>query len=208
MLQKKWILGVSSMLVVILMLAGYFAIAAEYGSKTDPMVALSYIRDELMPNLSRELQAQVNAKASEAVSELDKEYDRLKTDLDAKAKEFEQKYASSSNDEAFTNAVADIVVKRLQDSQSSGSSVGYTKLTVEKGKTVKAKIGTEIVLRLGSCSVVAGASPGLVDLTSAGSINNGQALSANHLYIVTIEGHGFKATESATLFIRGGYTLE
>ena len=206
MVQKKWILGVASILIVLLMLAGYFAIAAEYGSKADPMVALSYIRDELMPNLTRELQAQVNTKASEVTNDLNKEYDRLKADLEAKAKEFETKYAASSNDDAFVNSVADLVAQKLQGGQSS--SEGYNKVVVPSGKTVKMKIGTEVVLRLGTANVAAGASPGLVDLSTAGQANNGEALAKNHLYFATIEGHGFKAGEEATVFIRGSYTIE
>ena len=206
MVQKKWVFGVSAILVVLLMFAGYFAIAAEYGSKSDPMVALSYIRDELMPNLTRELQAQVNTKASEVTNDLNKEYDRLKADLDAKAKEFESKYANSTDDSAFVNSVADLVVQKLQGSQTQ--TEGYKKVVIEKGKTVKMKIGTELVLRQGSATVAASASPGLVDLTTAGSANNGETVQASHLYITTIDGNGFKATADATVFIRGSYTVE
>ncbi len=47
-----------------------------------------------------------------------------------------------------------------------------------------------------------------MDTTAGSTVTSGTALSANHLYLVTIEGNGFTATADGTaVLISGGYTL-
>ena len=41
--MKKWSVWLTCILVAALMIAGVAAIAAEYGSQSDPLVTLSYI---------------------------------------------------------------------------------------------------------------------------------------------------------------------
>jgi hypothetical protein len=91
----------------------------------------------------------------------------------------------------------------------SGSSADTYKLvTLNKGQVIKGSVGCEILLRIGSAKVSAASTPGLVDLTSGGTLNNGSALTSNHLYLVTIEGHGISATESSTkVLVRGSYVM-
>ena len=51
-------------------------------------------------------------------------------------------------------------------------------------------------------------SPGLIDQSSASVLNNNGALVQNHLYMMTIEGRGVKATAATTkLMVRGSYTI-
>lgn len=60
------------------------------------------------------------------------------------------------------------------------------------------------MLRVGAAVCVASSSPGLIDETTAGTLNNGGALAQNHLYMMTIEGRGVKATAATTkLLVRG-----
>ena len=47
--KRKWTIWLSAALLVVLAVSGYFAIAAEYGSKEDPLVTLSYINEVLSP---------------------------------------------------------------------------------------------------------------------------------------------------------------
>jgi hypothetical protein len=45
-------------------------------------------------------------------------------------------------------------------------------------------------------------------MTGGGTLNSGGSLTANHLYLVTIEGGGLKATASTVMvLIRGPYTV-
>jgi hypothetical protein len=82
------------------------------------------------------------------------------------------------------------------------------KIEVTSGKTLKLSLGSEVLLRLGSATVVAAGSPGLIDETAGIDLGGGKALEANHLYLATVEGRGFKATAKVTVFVRGAYTVE
>ena len=61
---------------------------------------------------------------------------------------------------------------------------------------------------MGSAVCVSPSDPGLIDETTAGTLANGGALVQNHLYMMTIEGRGVRASAATTkLLVRGGYTV-
>lgn len=85
--------------------------------------------------------------------------------------------------------------------------VGFSLVTLSKGQTVTCYIGTELLLRLGTATA-AGSAPALVDSTAGSTLTSGGALVANHMYLVTIQGNGLKATSSSVkVLIRGAYTV-
>ena len=62
--------------------------------------------------------------------------------------------------------------------------------------------------KVGTASCVASSTPGLIDSTAGNTINNGAALTKNHLYMATIEGRSVKATAATVkVMVRGGYTI-
>ena len=90
----------------------------------------------------------------------------------------------------------------------SSSSASFTVVTLSKGQVLTGDIGCEVMLRVGTATCVSPSNPGLVDETSAGTLNNGGNLTANHLYMMTIEGRGVKAAAATTkLLVRGTYTI-
>ena len=90
----------------------------------------------------------------------------------------------------------------------SASSVEFQVVTLSKGQTLTGDIGCEVMLRVGTASCMSPSSPGLIDETTAGTLNNGGALVTNHLYMMTIEGRGVKAGSATTkLLVRGSYTV-
>ena len=90
--------------------------------------------------------------------------------------------------------------------QTSGD--GYTLVTLSKGQKIVGKVGCELLLRIGTATCEAQYSPGLVDVSTGGTLENGKTLTANHLYMVTIEDHGVKATASTVkILVRGDYTI-
>ena len=98
----------------------------------------------------------------------------------------------------------------LQQSGGTGSasSAEFTVVTLSSGQTLTGDIGCEVMLRIGSASCVSPSNPGLIDETTAATLNNGSALSVNHLYMMTIEGRGVKAGSDTTkLLVRGSYTI-
>jgi len=88
-----------------------------------------------------------------------------------------------------------------------GQVVPFTPLFVPRGSTIVAEAGTEIILRSGSASVVAGPN-GLVDITAGRDIANNQPVSRNHLLLVpATDGRGLHITADAWLMIKGGFSI-
>ena len=91
---------------------------------------------------------------------------------------------------------------------TSGTNATFAVVTMTKGQILKGDIGCEVMLRVGTAACVSPSAPGLIDETAAGTLNNGGALVQNHLYMMTIEGRGVKATAATTkLLVRGTYTV-
>ena len=84
----------------------------------------------------------------------------------------------------------------------------FTVITLSKGQTVKCGVGCEVMLRIGSAEAMGDSAPAMVNTTTAESIFKGYKLEVNNLYLVTIEGNGFKATSDNTkLLIKGDYKI-
>ena len=102
------------------------------------------------------------------------------------------------------------IVQQLGGQGGSGSATAstFTVVTLSSGQVLTGDIGCEVMLRVGTAACVASSAPGLIDETTAGTLNNGGALVQNHLYMMTIEGRGVQATSATTkLLVRGSYTV-
>ena len=102
------------------------------------------------------------------------------------------------------------IVQQLggQGTVGSATAATFTVVTLSSGQVLTGDIGCEVMLRVGSASCVAPSTPGMIDMTTAGTLNNGGALVQNHLYMMTIEGRGVQATAATTkLLVRGSYTV-
>ncbi len=90
---------------------------------------------------------------------------------------------------------------------TSAESASFTLVTLSKGQTVSCNVGTELLLRIGTATA-AGSTPALVDSTSGETLSAGGTVAANHMYMVSIQGNGIKATAaSVKVLIRGTYTI-
>ena len=98
-----------------------------------------------------------------------------------------------------------------QGGQTTGATTSaptFVVVTLSGGQTLTGDIGCEVMLRVGSAVCVTTANPGLIDETAGNVLNNGGELVKNHMYMMTIEGRGVKATADTTkLLVRGGYTI-
>lgn len=111
----------------------------------------------------------------------------------------------SSDDPLVTYSYLNDTFKNEVLSEANG---GFVLVTLSNGQTLKGEVGTEVMLRVGTATCTATSSPGLIDTTSAGTLDNGKALTKNHLYMMTIEDRGVKATASTVkLLVRGSYTV-
>ena len=91
---------------------------------------------------------------------------------------------------------------------TSSSAASFVVVTLNEGQTLTGGIGCEVMLRVGSAVCVSPSDPGLIDETTAATLANGGALVQNHLYMMTIEGRGVRATAATTkVLARGSYTV-
>ena len=214
MTQKKAVIGLVSFLLVALLLIGGLAMAAEIGSKDDPLVTVSYIMEELNPMLMDEISKAINATAKDFEAKLQTDYENYAKLLDGKIVAFEQTYTGNTTDDAFVSKVAEAVLAQIggaQDGAAEGGTpvigAGFVRVVVPKDKTITFTEGAQIVHRLGAGKVVGPKSPGLTDLTTGATLNDGQPVVASHLYLCTITDNGIKATEQMTIFVAGTYTV-
>ena len=100
-------------------------------------------------------------------------------------------------------------VSALEGAGVGGSPGGreYVVETLEAGQTLICQRGAELMLRIGRATVTAENIPGLVDTATTGNLNDGEELTVNHLYMVTINGHGVRAEETVKILVRGDYTI-
>ena len=83
--------------------------------------------------------------------------------------------------------------------QPSGAS--YQVVNLSAGQTITGGAACEFLLRSGTATCVSDTSPGLVDMTAGTTLAGGGALTANHLYLATIEGRGVRLPPPLTLLV-------
>lgn len=177
---KNKLLIALGVVVAVAVISGVSILAAtNVGTSTDPLVTLSYLTNKLKPQLMTEVQSAVTAAETSLKAALDAKIDSFEADIDSK----------------LTGA-------------GSGSDVDtFTVVTLSKNQVVTCGIGAEIMLRVGTATA-AGSNPALVDSTAGSTLSAGGALTINHMYLVTIQGNGLKATAATVkILIRGDYTV-
>ena len=80
---------------------------------------------------------------------------------------------------------------------------------VPAGKSVIFGAGTESILRMGSCSVIATQKGGLSDVTMGFDLADGIVVQGNHHLICPLaDGRGLKASTYSLVMIKGEYTIK
>lgn len=169
-----------ALLAVTLML-GTGAALASGGTKSDPLITLSYLQETVIPEILSEVSAETKT--------LNKE---LKADLAAQIDAYE-----ADMEQLLEN----------QETATAGSDT-YVLVTLTKGQTMALDVGCEMMLRVGTAKVNAATSPALIDISTGGTINSGASLEKNHLYMATIVDRTLTPTaDTVKLLVRGGYTI-
>ena len=184
MKQKKWPLRLLSGGLVTAALVGVAVAAGQQGSQSDPLVTLSYLQQQALPQVLEDVDEKVAARQSELE-------DKLSAVADGYAAEVEAALSGSAG-------------------TGSGSQTGgavYQVVELSAGQTLTGSAACELLLRSGTATCVSDSSPGLVDMTDGSTLANGGALKANHLYLATIEGRGFTAQNAVKVLVRGSYTV-
>ena len=107
------------------------------------------------------------------------------------------------------SALQDALEQRVSALEEAGvgGSGEYVVETLEAGQTLICQRGAELMLRIGRGAVTAEHTPGLVDTATTENLNDGEELIVNHMYMVTINGHGVRALETVKILVRGDYTI-
>ena len=85
----------------------------------------------------------------------------------------------------------------------------YTVVNVSKGKSVICEAGAELILRMGTGTIIATQKGGLADTTAGYDLANGTNMPSNHQLIVPVaDGRGFKAETDVIVMVKGGYTIK
>ena len=177
-LKKKLLISLV-VIVAVAFISGVSILAAStFGTSSDPLVTLSYLTGKLKPQIMAEVDANINDVQSSLSNELDAKIDAFKSDINA------------------------------QTGGSTGGEAGtFILLTLSQNQTLQCSVGTELLLRIGSASAT-GSSPAMVDSTTGTTLNAGSSVQTNHMYMVTIQGNGLKATSGTVkVLVRGAYTI-
>ena len=164
-------------------LAAFVAIAADVGSEGDPLVTLSYLNETFMENILDGVNEKLTARDELLAAELAEKITQTRRDLLIKL-------GGSFSDE------------------TGGVAVSFEAVTLSPGQIIYGVAGCEVLLREGSAVCISDrmSVPGLVDTTDGVTINHGEELELNHLYMMT-EQRGVQATEDVLLLVRGEYTI-
>ena len=182
MKQSKGLVRLISGGLVTLALVGVAVAAGQQGSKNDPLVTLSYLEDQAIPAILE----QVDDKVADKQSELEK---KLSAVVDSYVTEVEKALSGSSS------------------STSTSAGGVFQIVNLKAGQTVVGTAACEFLLRTGTAVCVSDTAPGLIDTTDGSALAGGKNLTANHLYLATIDGRGVKASTDVTIMVRGGYTI-
>ena len=113
--------------------------------------------------------------------------------------------------ETFMDSIMERVDQKIEARNAQlGVSTGtaastFAVVTLTSGQVLTGDVGCE---RVGTAACVSPSTPGLIDESAAATLNNGGALVQNHLYMMTVEGRGVRATAATTkLLVRGSYTV-
>ena len=85
----------------------------------------------------------------------------------------------------------------------------FNVVDVPARKTVICGAGTELILRMGTCSVVGTQKGGVSDVTMGFDLADGIAVQGNHLLIVPLDdGRGVRTSSDCIFMIKGTYSIK
>lgn len=112
--------------------------------------------------------------------------------------------------DTFFNSIMQRVDQRIAErtGQALPGASSFVVVTLNDGQTLTGGVGCEVMLRVGGAVCVSPSDPGLIDETAGTTLANGASLLQNHLYMMTIDGRGVRASGgTAKVLARGTYTV-
>lgn len=100
-------------------------------------------------------------------------------------------------------------VEALEGSGGQGGAQQFVVVKVDAGKKLIGGASTEIILRSGTATAIAGASGGVADITGGTDLSTGTSVAKNHLLLIPVDdGRGIKCTGTCYVMVKGDYTLK
>lgn len=193
-IEQKITISIAAVLMVCLLVSGYFAVAAESGSADDPLITQSYLDAVVTP---KAMQA-----AKDAVGE---QSNALSARINAISQQIDEKItaaaAALASDETFLKRVA------AAGGGTAADEGTWKSLTLSAGQKVYLAVGSEVVLRSGEASCFESGGKGLVNLSDVGELTEGQPLALYALYTATTQSSGFQVSGRTKALISGDYSL-
>jgi hypothetical protein len=203
MVQKKQVIGAAAFFVVMALTVGFFALAADLGGKENPLVTLDYLKS-LDPQIEETIANAVRTQVELQISDFQ---DLVHQAQETVAAGGFPDAGGLIHDQAFVDRVASAIAGQIGAGTGALDAVAE-RVVVESGQTLRLPMGSSILLRLGTGTVQAPNTPGLIDLTTGTTLDNGGVLAANHKYFVSMEaGREIRCSARMTVFIWGPYTI-
>ena len=156
------------------------ALGAGEGTQSDPLVTLSYLTQTVTPSILDQVDEQAAQRQQELQTQLQSAIQGYTAQMEA----------------------------ALGGSGGAQYTSTYTVVTLTSGQQLNMEVGCEVMLRIGTAACVSSSSPGLIDTTTGATLNDGGALTTNHLYMATIADRAIRATAGTVkVLVRGGYTI-
>lgn len=182
MFKKRGLKAATAAILIAVVLFGSVSASAQPGDAADPLVSKSYVDGQI-----DQLRSIMATGGSSSVSQADR--DAIVAEVLI----------------YFETVYGDLLRQATNTQPQAGEVVPYEAVFAEKGRTLVALSGTEIILRGGSATAVTGVN-GLCDVTVGADITNNMNIPLNHLLIVPAsDGRGMRFTADAYLMIKGGY---
>lgn len=110
----------------------------------------------------------------------------------------------TDGDPLITKSYIDSVVYPYIDTMAR-----FEVVEVPANKSVICSAGTELILRMGTCSVIGTQKGGVSDVTMGFDLADGTNVQGNHLLIVPLDdGRGVKTSTNCYIMIKGQYTIK
>ena len=198
----------------------YFTVYAEgYDSTTDPVITLSYVNNNLIPQINNqisELQKLIenggssggeNASSAE-ITALGNRISDIESKLNLSASASELKALADRVTALEKNGISQVPV-----ADGAVYASQYTAIFIEYGKKLMAPTAAvELILRSGTAVVVSPfADQGISDITGGGDLLNNVNITHNHALIIPRGGDGrgilITSPEGAYVMVRGEYKI-
>lgn len=107
--------------------------------------------------------------------------------------------------------IKEYVESKITGGSSDGLQISSTFKVVElqSGDKLICGAGCELILRMGSATIIATEKGGLADTTAGYDLANGTSMPSNHLLIVPVaDGRGIEATSTVLVMVKGEYEIK